>query len=385
MPASALRAAVHEHQVRLKLWLFGEALPVWWEKGADKEKGGFYERLNLDGTPHDINRRTRVAARQVYSYALAHRMGYSGETAGAIDQGLSWLSGPARNPETGMLYAVLSPEGEVVRGEFDFYDHAFALLAYASAYAVRKDETLEQAAVFIRDTIMREYSHPVRGFEESRPRSLPLKANPHMHMFEACLAWIEAGGDETWKQIAGMIAELCVEKFLHPETGALREFFDGDWNPIEGEAGRIVEPGHQYEWAWLFLRWADITGEDQYRTAARRLIDIGEDYGTDRLRGVSFNEMWDDFSPKDLNARLWPQTERIKAAVRWAEAAEDETREAALAMAVSAVQGLWLYLPAELNGLYRDRMTDDGHLVVESAPASTLYHIICAIDEFSRL
>lgn len=385
MRDATLPEALAEQQAYLKNSLFDKMLPVWWAQGGDTKKGGFYERLNLDGTPHDINRRSRVAARQVYTYALAHRMGYAGETQAPIDQGLNWLSGPARDPETGMLYAVLTPEGGVVRGEFDFYDHAFALLSYASAYAVRKDKALEEAAVFIRDTIVRDYSHPVRGFEESRPRTLPLKANPHMHMFEACLAWIEAGGDATWKDIAAMIADLCVEKFLHPETGSLREFFDGDWNPMAGDMGRVVEPGHQYEWAWLFLRWADITGKDQYRTTARRLIEIGETDGTDPVRGVTFNEMWDDFSPKDTNARLWPQTERIKAAVRWAEASSGAERDAALNMAVQGAKGLSLYIPSELNGLYRDRMKPDGDFEIESAPASTLYHIICAIDELLRL
>lgn len=186
--------ALTDTQSRLKSWLFDHALPIWWEVGGDVAKGGFYETVGLDGKPVDVPRRTRVAARQVYSYALAQRMGYPGETDAAIDQGLNWLSGPARTPE-GLLYAVLAPDGSVLKGEFDFYDHAFALLAYASAYRVRpNDKSLEAAGVAIRDHLLKHYKHPVRGFEEANPRTLPLKTNPHMHMFEACLAWIEAGG-----------------------------------------------------------------------------------------------------------------------------------------------------------------------------------------------
>ncbi|MGZ3304338.1 MAG: AGE family epimerase/isomerase [Asticcacaulis sp.] len=384
-----LAANLAEMQTSLKLWLFDAALPLWWNLGGDLEKGGFFEKLNLDGTPNDINRRTRVAARQVFSYALARQMGYAGNTDGPIDQGLAWLSGPARDPQSGMLYAVLAPDGGVVRGEFDFYDHAFAMLAYASAFRVRpSDRTLEEKAVFIRDTIVRDYSHPVRGFEESRPRTLPLKANPHMHMFEACLAWIEAGGDEKWRNIAAMIADLCLEKFLHPVNGSLREFFDGDWNPMPGEAGRVIEPGHQFEWAWLFMRWARITGEQKYLRAAMRLLDIAEVAGTDPKRDVTFNELWDDFTPKDENARLWPQTERMKAYVKLAEAAISETdRHNAIAKALQAATGLKKYfdLGTLKLGLYRDRMKSDGSFEIEPAPASTLYHIICAIDEVCSL
>ena len=175
---SDLADRLYAQQTELKSWLFDHALPLWWNTGGDREKGGFFEKINLDGTPHDINRRTRVAARQVFSYALAQGMGYQGDTDPVIDQGLAWLSGPARNPETGMLYAVLAPDGSVVRGEFDFYDHAFAMLAYASAFRVRPhDRRLEEAGVAIRDAIIRDYAHPVRGFEEANPRTLP-RARP---------------------------------------------------------------------------------------------------------------------------------------------------------------------------------------------------------------
>lgn len=394
-----LKSDLETMQAELRAWLFDKSLPIWWNAGGDLQKGGFFEKLNLDGTPHDIDRRTRVAARQVYSYALARTMGYQGETDAVIDQGLKWLSGPARNPETGLLYAVLTPQGAVVRGEFDFYDHAFAMLAYASAYKVRpNDKTLEEAGTFIRDVIVRDYSHPERGFEESNPRTLPLKANPHMHMFEACLAWMEAGGDDTpsssealgqtksWRAIAGQIAKLCVEKFLHPETGSLREFFDGDWNAMAGDAGRIIEPGHQFEWAWLFLRWARMSGDASYVDAAKRLIDIAEGPGTDDKRNVTIYELWDDFSVKDGKARLWAQTERMKAYVKLADAAMTPSdRQAAIAKAVEAAAGLRLYLSTEIEGLYRDRMKEDGSFEIEPAPASSLYHIICAIDELSTL
>ena len=382
-----LKANLTEMQTSLRIWLFEQALPLWWNTGGDRDKGGFFEKLNLDGLPFDSNRRTRVAARQVFSYALAKTMGYKGETDPAVDQGLAWLDGPARNTDTGLLYAVLTPKGEVVRAEFDFYDHAFAMLAYASAFKVRpQDRSLEEKAVFIRDAIVRTYSHPVRGFEESVPRTLPLKANPHMHMFEACLAWIEAGGDDEWRRIAAMIADLCIDKFLDSKTGSLREFFDGDWNPIAGDDGRILEPGHQFEWAWLFQRWTHKTGDARYARAARRLMDIAEVIGTDPQRDVTFNELWDDFTPKDRNARLWPQTERMKAFVAAAEAAETPAeKEANVAKAVEAAAGLKLYLSTDIVGLWRDRMKADGTFEIEPAPASSLYHIICAIDEFSRL
>ena len=34
---------------RLHRWLLEEAYPLWWEAGADREGGGFHDRLSLRG------------------------------------------------------------------------------------------------------------------------------------------------------------------------------------------------------------------------------------------------------------------------------------------------------------------------------------------------
>ena len=63
-----------------------------------------------------------------------------------------------------------------------------------------------------------------------------------------------------------------------PTTGALREFFAADWSPAPGIDGRIAEPGHHYEWAFLLARWAALTGRERPQ-AVDRLIAFA-----DRLR-----------------------------------------------------------------------------------------------------
>ncbi|MDC7675570.1 AGE family epimerase/isomerase [Asticcacaulis machinosus] len=381
---SSLSVRLTDVQRDLTQWLFTAALPIWRDVGVDTVKGGVYEALALDATPVDLNRRTRVAARQVYAYAQARLMGYQGDVDTVIDAGLNWLAGPAAAPD-GLVYAVLSPYGQVVKDEFDFYDHAFALLAYASAYRVRPDDRrLEAQAILVRDKLLATYKHPVRGFEEANPRTLPLKTNPHMHLFEAALAWIGAGGDSQWTEMATEISQLCLDKFIHPHNGSLREYFDGEWNPIEGERGRIIEPGHQFEWAWLLVRWAEISGDDKFIAPARRLVEIAEDFGTDHARNATIFELWDDFSVKDDKARLWAQTERIKAYVAMCSlAATADEKSGYVVKLIESVEGLKLFLEVPVNGLYRDKMNSDGSFVQEAAPASTLYHIICAINELN--
>jgi mannose-6-phosphate isomerase len=176
-------------------------------------------------------------------------------------------------------------------------------------------------------------------------------------------------------------------RFIDDKTGALREFFGTEWDRHPGIEGRIVEPGHQFEWAWLLLRWAERRGNADGLVKARRLFEIGEQYGIAQPRDVSVMTLPDDFSVADPIARLWPQTEWLKAALIMAEddEADAATREIRLEEATRALNGLFRYLTPE--GLWRDRHDggpgDDG-FVDEPAPASSLYHIMVAFLQLAR-
>ncbi len=367
----------------LRNWLFNHCLPLWLDYGIDNEVGGFYERVNQDLSPDNVNRRTRVAARQVYSFALATKMGFERDTSKAINHGLKWLETcQIRNQH--YLSAVLDNQGNHIDSAFNLYDHAFAMLAYASAYSMGM-EAYKDIAQDILINIKSEFSHPVAGFHSSNPPSIPLKTNPHMHMFETALAWIDLGVTKNWLELAQIIADLCLDKFIDAENGSLREYFDLEWRPTKDDEGRIIEPGHQYEWAWLLMRFAKISDNSKYIVHAKKLVEIADEFGVCKRRGVCINELWSDFSIKDENARLWPQTERIKAhKILYDCESEIDKKRYHSNQVKLAVAGLEKYFTTEIKGLYFDKMLPNGNLVEESSPTSTLYHIICAINEVGK-
>jgi mannose/cellobiose epimerase-like protein (N-acyl-D-glucosamine 2-epimerase family) len=209
-------------------------------------------------------------------------------------------------------------------------------------------------------------------------------------LFEAALAWIEAtehsAMEQTpWLELAGELCELCLTRFVDARTGALREFFDESWHPMPDERGRIIEPGHQFEWAWLLLQWAAMPhcpAEQRQAcyAAANRLVNIGE-RGVDSVRGVAFNELWDDMTPKDACAKLWPQTERIKA---WCSmlACAGSVRQASTACEKLSrpIVGLLRFLDFEAAGLWHEVLRPDDTFTREPCKASSFYHIVCAIE-----
>ncbi len=60
---------------------------------------------------------------------------------------------------------------------------------------------------------------------------------------------------------------------------------------------------------------------------------------------------------------------------------EGEERDAYLASAARAIAALQLFLDVPLKGLWRDKLNADGRFVEEDVPASSFYHILCAIYE----
>jgi mannose-6-phosphate isomerase len=366
---------------KLKAWALDHAFPIWWEVGADQVNGGFFEKIALDGTPVEAPRRARVQPRQIYSYAVAGLLDWDGPWKQALEHGLDFYLSKYRRPD-GFMRTLVASDGSPLDDKVDLYDQAFGLFGLAMASSVLPERAdLPALATGLRDALHTTLKHPVAGFEESVPRTLPLLSNPHMHLFEASLAWVEAGGDARWRALADEIAELALAKFIDPVSGGLREYYDGDWNPVPGVEGRIIEPGHQFEWAWLLLRWGKLAGRDDATTAALRMIEIGEGPGVDPERGVAIFALLDDMSVHDGIARLWAQTEQVKAGVLAAQVTGDARW---WTTAANGAEALLKYFDVPVKGLWRDKLQTDGTFVEEAAPASSFYHIVCAILELDR-
>ena len=374
------KARIHAQHGRLSGWLCDAAYPLWSTPGRDPA-GGFHERLTQDGQSLSEPRRSRVNPRQVYCFALAPSLGWRGDVAALVQHGLDYFLARYRRPD-GLFRTLVNADGSVRDDRALLYDQAFGMLAFNVAAGIGNTcAERERLAIELHGLIFEKMKRAQgAGFESGVPASLPLLSNPHMHLFEAALAGSEVCSENAlWKTLADEIAELALAKFIDPESGALREFFDASWNPASGIEGRIVEPGHQFEWAWLLLRWGGAKNA-RARESALKLIEIGEHFGV--RDGLATNSLLDDFSPHDAGARLWPQTERIKAA---ALAARLTGEPRYLAMTAAATDGLMRYLDTPIPGLWYDRIDAAGKRVDEPAPASSFYHLVATIAELSAL
>jgi mannose-6-phosphate isomerase len=373
-------ATVRAAAQRLQRWLLDEALPIWWERAADREGGGYFDRLNLDGTAAAHPKRLRVQARQAYVYALAPGLGWDGPAKQASRHGLTEVM--ARKCDDG-LFRTRPDEPAPLDGMGLVYDQAFVLLALAGDLAAFGDRDQARHANALVDAIG-PFAHLQGGYAEAPGLPEPLFANPSMHLFECFQAWVRATDDGRLSQLAAGLAGFARQRLIDPATGAIFERYAAEWAPSASPAERFVWPGHLYEWAFLLLDWRD--ADPETRAVALRLIEVAEARGVDRSRGVAMFALDQTLAPLDRGARLWAQTERLRACARAAAEIGDGARGESEMWdaALEAVGALDAFLDTPTRGLWRDWMSADGGFVEEPAPASSLYHIAGAIAELLR-
>ncbi len=371
---------------KMRDWLMRDALPFWAEHSPDRLYGGFIEDLNFDGSDAaQPFKRTRVTCRQIYAFAHASALGWDDGDA-LIHDGADYLIAKAwRDDERGFARR-LTRGGDVLDPDTDLYDTAFALFAFAWAYKATKDAAYKDWCDRTHKFVVERMAHPSgRGFRHILPMNGWRAQNPHMHFLEACLAAYGATSDSRYADSARDLVALFNDALFDRETGVLTEFFNDDMTPAPPPDGDKVEPGHQYEWAWILRFFSDALGNGATEDMMR-LIDVAEEFGLDG-RGAIRNAVTRTGAVIDGGSRSWPNTERVKAGV----AIWDIDQPRAAAMIEGSSRLLFdVYLSSHPNqsippGAWIDAFDANGAPTATAVPTSIFYHMFLAFAEVIRL
>ncbi len=378
MTRSVEKALLESRIGDARTWLFDQALPLWSTVGVDGD-WGFVEELTLAGTPAEVGyKRLRVQARQVYVFSHAALLGFPPGLEAAANgwrfmRDHGWLA-------TGGWARRLDDRGGVLDDTLDLYDQAFALFAAAWwAKASGESEPIEFAHRTL-DAIDTTLASPTgRGWlSDSGPNPSHLQ-NPHMHLLEAMLALTTVSSDDRFVQRADDVIRLFETTLFDERTGTLAEYYDADWARSPGVRGRIVEPGHHYEWAWLLHTASGVTNAPS--VAAKRLFDFAESHGS-KAGAPIYDEVLDDGTLHVDSFRLWPQTEAIKAHLAVFEST-GVLRPERVRVLLDVL--LDTFLGGSVRGAWVDRTDASMTPVSTKIPASSLYHVVLALTELLRM
>lgn len=325
--------------------------------------------------------RLLVQCRQIYSYALAARRGWHGGAQELAAEAFASMIRDyhGRDGRPGWVFSI-HRDGAVADARRDVYSHAFLLLAagsYVQATGDRSGLSVADDTLAFLDADL-----PARhgGYLEGSPAvDTTRRQNPHMHLFEGLLTLWSSTREPRYLARARALFELFATRFFLPESGVLCEYFDDELKPLPGVRGRIVEPGHHYEWIWL-LRWYERESGGSVQRYVDGLYRHADRYGYDDA-GMIVDEALIDGSHHLPSHRTWPVTEALKANIVEAAAGREGAGERALALANILLGKFFTTKPA---GGWIDRLDEHGRPATDIMPASTLYHVICAIDELDR-
>jgi mannose-1-phosphate guanylyltransferase/mannose-6-phosphate isomerase len=306
---------------RLATWLRQAALPVWCTLGQTPS-GEFETLLNMSGRRIATSSLLQVQSAQLYAYAEAGRQGWAGPWRAVIKKGLPHLPSYSDYPGQG--------------------DGSDALVALAAVFAATKDPSAERDATALRDRLM-------GGDDWPYDQVKPLTA-----LLEGALAWADMIDSEGWRRFANQIA------------GLVRDASDAD---------HPTPPGESFHKAWLLARYSRSTSDIAALMEARKLYAVGLQ-GIDLKRGVAVEAVNHQGLIQSSRARLWSQTQWLKASLILASMADEPPCATSLDQASCAQRALWLFLTPQ--GLWRDTMLENGDFIDEPSSALSLRSIMTA-------
>ena len=195
--------------------------------------------LDEDGRPElDRPIQTWITARMTHVFSLAHLRGTPG--AGPLtDHGVAALRGQFRDAERGGWYAELTPSGHPQTTTKRAYEHAFVVLAAASATAADRPgaaEVLEEALSVVEQRFWLESEgRCLEGWDRDWTATEEYRgANSNMHFVEAFLAAADVSGQSRWRERASVSTRSAISRV--PERSAATTFATGPAAPTSASA-----------------------------------------------------------------------------------------------------------------------------------------------------
>lgn len=366
---------------QLRDWMFGYAWPLWSAQGLH-ESYRFHETLDFAGRPSgDSESRVRTQARQIYSFALAHQLGWNKELAANIVMRAVPVLLKSVFREDGIAGRRIDVEtGRLTDATGDLYDTAFCLLALAQSRDIighaLADEHIARILGNVDTTLRLEAGN---GYRESLPEPLSRQHNPHMHLFESLLLIYEKTHDAGILERAEELYEFISRLFFDRDARLVREAVTAEGSDVSSG----YDPGHLMEWVWLMGYRSRLRGcelPDFAYELYERACEANVRYGNARM------QLSNDDRLVDRTARLWSQTETLKGHLCIAELGRAQLAASATdaaAKCASDINDHWLNAP--VRGGWLDQFDDKGELVATGMPASTGYHLYLAIAELTRV
>lgn len=250
-------------------------LRFWLDKMQDRERGGFYGRIDGHGQLHaEAEKGAILNARILWAFSAAYRVLGEREYLEAAQRARQYLVAHFIDPDYGGVYWSVDCEGRPLDTKKQFYAIGFALYGLSEFVRATGDgEALEQAIALYRCIEEHALDHEYNGYIEAMTRdwqpiadmrlseldaNYPKSQNTHLHIIEPYTNLYRVWKSAELKASLRNLIDIFTDRILNPATHHLDLFFDMNWTR---GAGALESYGHDIECSWLIHEAALVLGD----------------------------------------------------------------------------------------------------------------------------
>ena len=290
----------------------------------DNVNGGFYGRINgLNNLIPDAEKGIILNSRILWSFSAAFNHYKYPSFFDLAERTFEYMIKHFLDHQRGGVYWMLDYKGKPTESKKQIYAQAFAIYGLVEFYKASNSKLALDHAIDLYQLIEKHsFDKKLNGYIEAldtdwkpladvRLSEKDLNAektmNTHLHILEAYTHLYRYWNDKTLHTQLKNLILLMMDKFISDKNNFLL-FFDKQWNLLSDE----ISYGHDIEGSWLLYEAAEVLGDKEIISRARKVaIDMvdaaidGMDYD-----GGMMNEGRGE-SVIDTDKHWWPQAEAL--------------------------------------------------------------------------
>lgn len=299
--------------------LLDSVIPFWVRHSVDWKQGGYFTCLERDGTVYDPRKYVWLQGRQIWIFSrLYNQVEQRPEWLEIAAHGMRFLLGHARDAQ-GRYYFRLARDGRPSFFQRKPYAAVFAVMALAEYARTGAGSEYRDAAVGLFWQVIEWIRQPALLGREALPGQPSFQSLGDSIVIAKMALEI---ADFDLDSRLGPLMEACLdEALLHhePERDVLLEFRGGGPEARLYPEGRLFNPGHSVEAAWLLWLLAERTGRTRELPRIERILEGSLAFGWDSEYGGLHYFMDIEGRPLlQLEASMklwWPHAEALYATV----------------------------------------------------------------------
>ena len=297
-----------------------QIIPFWQKHALDTVNGAFYLNLSQEGNPlPPFDKHPAMTGRQIYGFACAYLLSGDEEYLESARKGVEYLLEYAWDKEYGGWYDLLDIDGNPKVTTKTGPNQLYTDVGLAEYYFVTKDENVLKRikeSINIRKKYARDSING--GYFQTLARDLTVSdssKSKHSHYGYTSSLLINMmlfTHDTEIYRFAEELLQISVDRMTDPEYGWFNGFpapNDIKWNPSPRQinGNDVISAGAQMTACLALLRFYEITGKKDF---GERGVSLGKELmqsAYDPERGIWFDniERQPPFAPADTSNVYW--------------------------------------------------------------------------------